>query len=123
MADERNLNDPRIQRAEKVTDGPIGDGTRFRSETKSAGRTAVMVVETTEYERPRRLASLTDAPSMTIGSTLDFDRVPEGTRIRWSSELEPRGTLRILRPILGPIGRRQVKPIYARLKRVLESGG
>jgi hypothetical protein len=123
VADERNRYDPRIQRAEKLTDGPIGRGTRFRSETKSAGRTVGLVVEITEYERPCRLATSAETSSMTIRSTLDFDRVPEGTRVRWSSELEPRGALRIVKPILAPIVRRQAESIYAHLKGVLESGG
>lgn len=60
VADECNRYDPRIQRAEKLTDGPIGRGTRFLSETKIVGGTAGMAVEITEYVRPRRLATSTE---------------------------------------------------------------
>lgn len=59
VADERNRYDPRIRRAEKLTDGPIGVGTRFRSESTSMGRTVEMEIEITEYDRPRRLGSST----------------------------------------------------------------
>ena len=31
VADERNRYDPRIRRAEKLTQRPVGDGTRFRA--------------------------------------------------------------------------------------------
>jgi hypothetical protein len=123
VADERNRYDPRLQETEKLTPGPLGRGTRFRSVTTSAGRPVEMVVEIVEYERPRRLVTSTSTSSMVIGSTLDFEAVPEGTRIRWSSELEPRGVLRVLGPILAPIGRRRARTIYAHLERALEEGG
>jgi Polyketide cyclase / dehydrase and lipid transport len=120
VADERNRYDPRIRRAEKLTDGPIGVGTRFRSESTSMGRTVEMEIEITEYERPRRLGSSTHMSSMEIHSTLVFEAVPGGTRMRWASDLHPRGLLRVARPLVGWIGRRQARDIWAGLKRVLE---
>lgn len=35
VADERNIYDPRTVRAEKLSAGPIGVGTRFRTESKA----------------------------------------------------------------------------------------
>jgi hypothetical protein len=52
VADERNIYDPRIRHAEKISQGPIGVGTRFRTESRSAGRSVAMIVEVTTYERP-----------------------------------------------------------------------
>ena len=120
VADERNIYDPRIRRAEKLSEGPIGVGTRFRTESRSAGRRVGMIVEITTYERPRRLASTTHLSSMDIHSSLAFEPVGEGTRMRWSSELAPRGAFRLMAPILGPVGRRQAETIWRNLKRVLE---
>ncbi len=42
VADERNepKYNPRIVRAEKVTEGPVGAGARFIAEPKGAGRRA-----------------------------------------------------------------------------------
>jgi uncharacterized protein YndB with AHSA1/START domain len=61
VADERNepRYNPRMLSAEKTSDGPVGAGTRFRTELKTMGRPMPMVVEFTGYERPRRLASVT----------------------------------------------------------------
>jgi Polyketide cyclase / dehydrase and lipid transport len=75
VADERNVYDPRIRRAEKVSEGAIGVGTRFRTESRSAGRSIGMIVEITTYERPRRLASTTHLWSMDIHSSLAFEPV------------------------------------------------
>jgi hypothetical protein len=38
-------------RAEKITPGPVGKGTRFRSAVASRGRTAEMLIECTGYDR------------------------------------------------------------------------
>ena len=120
VADERNRYDPRVRRAEKLTPGPIGVGTRFRSESTSMGRLVQMVIEITAYDRPHRLGSATHLSSMDIHSTLTFEPVAEGTRMRWSSDLEPRGLLRLAGPLMTWMGRRQARDIWGGLKRVLE---
>jgi len=50
VADERNepRYNPRMRRAEQISDGPIGVGTRFRAEIASMGRLVEMVIEFTE---------------------------------------------------------------------------
>lgn len=123
VADERNVYDPRIVSAEKLTDGPVGEGTRFRSETRGFGGRAVpMLVELTTYEHPRRLVSTTRAAGIEIDSTLDFEPVPEGTLMHWAWEVRPQGALRLLHPLLGAIARRQARTIWSALKRELEQG-
>jgi hypothetical protein len=87
VADERNVYDPRIVDVEKLTEGPVGVGTRFRSRSRSGRRVTTMLVELTRFDRPRRLASTTHTPSMGIHSTLTFEPVHEGTLLRWSSQL------------------------------------
>ena len=122
VADERNEPrfNPQMLRAEQITPGPIGLGTRFRAETASRGRTIEMVIEFTTFERPRRLASSTRMSAMDVHGTLTFDPVPEGTRMRWQWEITPRGLVKLLTPLVAPMGRRQEEAIWAGLKRVLE---
>ncbi len=122
VADERNLYDPRTVGAEKVSPGPIGRGTRFRTETKKGRRTISMLVELRAYDRPHHLASHTSTRGMDIDSSITFEAVREDeTRIRWISNLQPRGLLlTLLRPILRPLARRQMETIWKNLKRTLE---
>lgn len=120
VADERNRYDPRILDAALLTDGPIGAGTRFRSVTGTARRPVEMSVEITEYDRPRRLASTTRTTGMVIDTTLVFEPTGSGTRMRWSTHLRPRGAFRLLAPVLGPIGRRQMRRIWDGLRSQLE---
>jgi uncharacterized protein YndB with AHSA1/START domain len=122
VADERNEPrfNPRMRRAEKISEGPIGVGTRFRAEVVSMGRPIEMVIEYTGYDQPRRLASTTHMSSMDIQYTLTFEPVPEGTRMRWSGDLEPRGIFKLMSPLVARMGRRQERRIWASLKRILE---
>lgn len=125
VADERN--EPRynqkMTRVEKLTEGPIGAGTRYLA-TVTSGRGATdMTIETTEYERPYVLGSVTTLDSMTIRGTLRFEDVGGATRMSWVWDLTPRGALRFLSPLVAAMGRRQEKAIWSGLKRELESGG
>ena len=112
VADERNepSYNPRMLRAEKISSGPVGVGTRFHAETTTMRGKAEMTVEITAYERPRRLGSSTHLSGMDIHGTLTFDPVTEGTRMRWLWKVEPRGLFKLMSPLIARIGRRQSKP-------------
>jgi uncharacterized protein YndB with AHSA1/START domain len=124
VADERNEPrfNPQMRRAEKISNGPIGRGTRFRAEMVSMGRPVEMEIEFTGFERPRRLASTTHMSSMDIQYTLTFEPVPEGTRMGWAGDLEPRGIFKLIGPMVARMGLRQERRIWTGLKRLLEGG-
>jgi uncharacterized protein YndB with AHSA1/START domain len=122
VADERNepRYNPRMLSAEKLSPGPVGLGSQFRVVMQSRPRPVEMTIECTGYEPPRRLASTTHLSTMDIQGTLTFDPVPTGTRMCWSWQLQPRGVLRLMTPLVARMGRRQEQRIWASLKRVLE---
>ena len=123
VADERNepRYNPRMLRAEKTSDGPVGLGTRFQAETISMGRAAEMIIEVTAYDRPRRLASSTQMSAMDIHGTLTFDPVGDGTRMRWSWDVKPRGVFKLMTPLIGLMGKRQEERIWESMKHYLEA--
>ncbi len=79
-----------------------------------------MVIKFTGYQRPRRLMSFTHMSAMDTQGGLTFDPVPEGTRMRWSWELQARGVLRLMGPMVARMGRNQEQRIWTGLKRLLE---
>jgi hypothetical protein len=123
VADQSNepQYNPQMVRAEKITPGPIGRGTRFRSAVASRGRTADMLIECTGYERPRRFESTTTMAQAVIRYTLMFEPAGAGTRMRWAGQVRPKGVLRLLGPVITWLGRRQEQRIWASLKRHLET--
>lgn len=112
---------PRMVRAAKVTDGPVGKGTVFRSAARSLGRTAEMSVELTGYDRPTRLASRTVMRQADMRGALTFEPVRCGTLMRWSWQVRPTGAVWLLAPLITWMGRRQEQAIWTSLKRYLES--
>ncbi len=75
VADQSNepRYNPQMVRAEKITAGPVGKGTRFRSAVASMGRTAEMLIECTGYDRPKLFATTTTMRQADISYTLRFD--------------------------------------------------
>ena len=106
-----------------VAEGPIGVGTQFRAEITTRGGTLEMLIEITDYERPRRLGSRTSMSGMDTEGTLTFEAVGKGTRMRWSWNVVPRGIFKVMSPLVGFMGRRQEQTIWTSLKRYLESRG
>lgn len=123
VADSRNEPsfNPAMTAVELLTPPPIGAGTRFRAHFGSVGLD--MLVELTEYDRPHRLASVTTSAVMATSGALTFASVAGGTVMSWDWQVRPKGALRLLGPLVGPLGRRQERRIWAGLRRWLESGG
>jgi uncharacterized protein YndB with AHSA1/START domain len=123
VADQRNepQYNPHMVRAEKVTEGPVGQGTVFHSAVTSMGRTVAMRIECTAYERPTLLASTTTMRQADFTVVLTFEPVPAGTRMRWSEQVRPKGGFKLLAPVITKMGRRQEQTIWASMKRHLEA--
>lgn len=125
VADERNepAYNPRMARAEKVSAGPVGRGTRFVAEPRGAGRRGEMTVELLEYDRPRRLHSSIRSSYLEVDGVVSFAVVDGGTRLRWDWDLGLVGPLRLLTPLLRLVGPRWERRNWIDLKRHLERRG
>ena len=124
VADERNepLYNPAMVSAEKLTEGPIGAGTRFKAVHASRRRPIEMIVEFTDYDRPRHLASATTMSWGEVRGELTFHAVPAGTRMQWTWDIRPRGVAKLATPLVTAIGRRAERACWSGLKRYLEAG-
>jgi hypothetical protein len=124
VADERNepRYNHRIVRAEKVSEGPVGTGTRFVAEPKSMGTKGEMTLEILEYDRPHRLHNVVSSSYMQVDGTLTFDQVEGGTRLRWDWDVALIGPVRILSPVLTLLGPGWERRNWVGLKKYMESG-
>jgi uncharacterized protein YndB with AHSA1/START domain len=123
VADERNEREynPRMVRVDKMTPGPIADGTHWSATVESRGRRVDMDIEVTDYTRPSRLVSTTRMSTATIHGVMTFESFPAGTRMRWSWDLRPKGVHRLMGPVIARVGRKQESEIWAGLKRNMEA--
>jgi hypothetical protein len=122
VADQRNepVYNPRMLHSEKITDGPIGVGTRFRATAQSGRREIEMLIEVTEYQRPSRFGSRITMSSADVDGGVTFELVNGATRMSWSWDVLPKGSLRFLAPLVARLGRRQEQTIWTALKDQLE---
>jgi hypothetical protein len=124
VADERNepKYNPRIVRAEKVSEGPVGAGARFAAEPKSIGAKGQMTLTILEYDRPHRLHNLVRSSYMQVDGTLTFEEVESGTTLRWDWDMALLGPIRLLAPVIALIGPTWERRNWVGLKEYMESG-
>ncbi len=109
-----------MQASEKITDGPIGAGTRFRATVRAGRRLMPMDIEYTGFDRPHTIASTSHMATADFHGTLTFTPTPAGTRLRWSWQMRPKGAVRLLAPALTRIGARQERQMWTMLRDHLE---
>jgi hypothetical protein len=124
VADERNepRYNPRIVRAEKVSEGPVGKGARFVAEPKGMGAKGEMTMEILECDRPHRLRTIVRSSYMQVEGTVIFKEVDGATWLRWDWDMGLVGPMRALSPVLAVIGPRWERRNWVGLKEYLESG-
>ncbi len=122
IADSRNEPrfNPSMTSVELLTPEPVGLGTRFRAFMGNRG--LVMLVELTGFQRPHLISSRTTSAVMDTSGTLTFTTDGESTIMAWDWQVHPRGWLRVLGPVFGPLGARMKRRIWTGLKRMLEEG-
>jgi len=121
VADSRNEPsfNPAMTGVELLTPLPIGVGTRFRARMGRAG--TQMLVELTEFDRPHRLGSRTTSSMMHTSGTLTFAAAGGGTVMSWAWRVRPKGLMRMLGPLFGPLGGRMERRTWTSMKRYLEN--
>ncbi len=124
VADQRNepRYNPRMTSVTKVSDGPIGVGTRFTATVLSRGKPMPVTIEYTRFDPPRMLASRSVMQGAVAEGDIRCDATPEGTRFAWDWTVTVSGPARGAGPLVGLIGRRQERVIWEGLRRLLEDG-
>lgn len=123
VADERNepRYNPRIVRAEKVSEGPVSRGARFVAEPKGMGAKGEMTMEVVEYDRPHRLRTVVRSSYMQVDGTVTFEEVDGGTQLSWDWDMGLVGAMRVLTPVLAVVGPRWERRNWVGLKEYMES--
>jgi hypothetical protein len=108
---------PGVESMVKLTDGPIGIGTRYLAKWKQSKR---IEVECVAFDRPHSWAYTNGGPvSVTFTATLVPH--PTGTRLVARFEARPHGWMRLAFPAFMQIMKRQERENMTNLKRTLEA--
>ena len=109
---------PQVKYIEKVTDGPVGVGTRYRARWANSGPTTVEVVV---FDRPRSWETTTTARGVRIRFQGTVTDAGPGARYTASLELQPEGPARLVAPLALLAMRRQDRKNMRRVREALES--
>lgn len=116
LANELEWGEP--VRIVKVTEGPVGVGTRFDAEWKGSGR---IDVEYIAMERPQTWATLGHSPKMDVNLAAEVTPLsPDRARITITMELLPHGALKLLLPVIKRVMQKTEEKNVAALKAAME---
>jgi hypothetical protein len=112
---------PKVKYIEKLTDGPVGVGTRYRAQWSNSGPTAVEVVQ---FDRPRMWETNAKARGMVIRFQGTVADAAPGARYTAYLELQPKRPARLVAPLAllaVLVMRRQDQKNMHRIREALES--
>jgi hypothetical protein len=107
---------PKCESMEKISEGPVGPGTRFRAKWKSSPHVEVEIVE---YDRPRSWTAHNGGP-IEVTFTCRLEPVPQGTLLHAEFTPKPHGWFRLIFPIFLLVISREEKANMTHLREALE---
>ena len=92
--------DPGVATAERIDDGPVGVGARYRLGVRLGGRVAPMEYRISVFEPASRVVLVGSGSGVTAVDEIRFERSGTGTRIDYTAEIALGGVLRLIQPFL-----------------------
>ena len=109
---------PRLREPEKLTPGPVGAGTRYRVQFGRGVGTAV--IENSGFDRPRSWSGVSTARRLIVLFRGQVTPIPGGCQLAVHTELQPRGVLRMLSPLLRRVMWRSWEQDLRSIKTIIE---
>jgi uncharacterized protein YndB with AHSA1/START domain len=113
---QRKWDSANLQKVEKLTAGPLGQGARYRGTFKGMG---VVEYEYPEYEPGRRFAHHSVVGMGDMRHVFEFEAVPEGTRLTQSITVEPKGFWGLLTPLMKTMMKNRMRVVASEIKAYL----
>ncbi len=110
-----------IQSTEKVTDGPVRVGTRFRETRLINGKPEVSELEIVRYEPDRVISVANETQGIRVVYDYVLDEVEGATRIDWTCTVTAQGLKKAMVPMVVGIMKREDGDHLQKLKEALEN--
>ena len=103
VADFANASrwDPGVATSDRIDDGPVRVGARYRLGVRMGGRVAPMEYEITAYEPSRRVVLTGSGSGVAAVDDISFEATTSGTRIDYTADIRLRGLMRLAAPFAG----------------------
>lgn len=98
--------DPGVASSERLDDGPLGVGSRYRLGIRMRGRVVPMEYRITTFEPSRRVVLQGEGSNVSAVDDIRFEATPAGTRIEYTADIRLGGWMRLIEPLAGGAFRR-----------------
>jgi uncharacterized protein YndB with AHSA1/START domain len=109
---------PTIRSSRRLDDGPIGEGTKFEWDLRGFGR---VVQELQEFQPNRQVRIVPHHKSLRGGHRFRFTAEGDATRVDHELEMIPKGAFKLLTPMIGLVGRKNLRETATALQKHLET--
>jgi uncharacterized protein YndB with AHSA1/START domain len=109
---------PTVRSARKLSEGPIGEGTRFEMTIKGYGSTCQVL---REFQENRQVRLVPEIKSLAGGHRFIFTAQGDRTRVDHELEVVPKGIFKALTPLMGMLSRKNLRDTATALQAYLES--
>lgn len=110
-----------IKSTEKISDGPVGVGTRYRETRLINGKEEVSELEVVQYEPHRQFSIASQVQGIRVVYEYTLQPQDGSTRIDWTCEVQASGLKKAMLPVVAGIMKKEDGDHLQKLKRALES--
>jgi hypothetical protein len=108
---------PTIRSSRRLDGGEVGNGTRFEWDLRGFSK---VVQELQEFSRPTRVRIVPHIKTLEGGHRFSLTAQGETTRVDHELEMRPKGVMLLLSPMMGMIGRKNLRDTANALQAHLE---
>jgi carbon monoxide dehydrogenase subunit G len=122
VADFANASrwDPGVATSERVDDGPVGLGARYRLGVRMRGRVAPMEYRITSFEPPTRVVLTGAGSGVSAVDTIAFEETATGTTIDYTADIRLGGWMRVVQPFVGGAFEKIARDALGGMQRALD---
>ncbi len=113
--------DPGTVTSERIDDGPVGLGARYRLDVRLGGRVAPMEYRISTFQPPHRVVLVGQGSGVSAVDEIRFEPSGSGTRIDYSADIRLGGVLRLVQPFLGRAFAKLGRDALAGMQRALDA--
>ena len=108
---------PTVRASRRLDSGETGNGTRFEWDLRGFGK---VVQELQEFSRPERVRIVPHIKALQGGHRFVLTAHGDSTRVDHQLEMRPQGAFRLFAPMMGIIGRKNLRDTAHALQTHLE---
>jgi carbon monoxide dehydrogenase subunit G len=110
-----------VQSVQKLSNGPVGVGTKFKQQFSLLGSNYDLDGTITAFEPNQKIAFAYDSPVFNWRGEYTFEATAAGTRLSAKGNVSLTGALQLMETMFAPKIRRLITDTIPNLKKILES--